>query len=233
MTILNTQLGLKICTALFLGVLPLSVAVKPAAAIVPQSTPTNIVTNGSFENPKLNNGGWGLFNSIEGWNVLEGSQGNIEVQNNAAGKAFDGNQLVELDSTGVSGIFQNLATVIGQTYKLEFAFSPRPGVAENTLNVKWGDKLVDTLTANGASLGETMWKTFTYNLVATSTTTRLSFDNFGEKSDSLGTYIDKVSVSAAQSVPEPASVVGLMAFGAIGAGSLRKRKQLEKATAKA
>jgi Protein of unknown function (DUF642)/PEP-CTERM motif len=232
MAIFIKQLGSKIAAALVLGVLPLSVAAKPVAAIVPQSTPTNIVTNGSFENPQLNKNTWGVFNSIEGWN-RDGAGSGIEVQNNAAGSAFDGNQLVELDSHGVSGIFQNLATVVGQKYKLEFAFSPRPGVADNILNVKWGGVLVDTLKASGVGLGNTMWKTFTYDLIATSTTTRLSFDNFGERSDSLGTYLDKVSVSAVQAVPEPGSMVGLLAFGAISAGSLRKRKQLEKATAKA
>jgi Protein of unknown function (DUF642) len=228
MALFNVQLGLKVAATLVAGILPLSIAAKPAAAIVapastPTSTSTNLITNGSFENQQLANGSWGVFNSIDGWNLLEGSQAGIEVQHNAAGTAFDGNQLVELDSYGVSGIFQDLATTVGKKYKLKFAFSPRAGVAENTLNVKWGGNLVDTLTANGTGLGDTKWNTFTYNLVANDATTRLSFDNLTEKSDSLGTYIDNVSL---QAVPESTNVAGIAVLGAIGLGSLCKRKKL-------
>jgi hypothetical protein len=224
MTFFNVQLGLKVAATLVAGILPLSIAAKPAAAIVaPASTSTNLITNGSFENQQPGNGGWGVFDSIDGWNVLEGSQAGIEVQHNAAGTAFDGNQLVELDSHAVSGIFQDLATTVGKKYKLQFAFSPRAGVAENTLNVKWGGNLVDTLMADGTGLGDTKWNTFTYNLVANGAKTRLSFDNLTEKSDSLGTYIDNVSL---QAVPESTNVAGIIVVGAIGLGSLCKRKKL-------
>jgi hypothetical protein len=232
MVFLTNKLGSFVATASALIVLPMVLA-KPAAA---KATPvtTNIVTNGSFENPQLGYGSWNIFNSIDGWNLLAGSQGSgIEVQNHADGNPFDGSNLVELDSNGNTGIFQDLSTKVGKKYKLEFAFSPRAGVSENLVNVKWGDKLVDTLSANGSGLGDTMWKTFSYNLLATSATTRLSFDNFGSKSDTYGTYLDKVSVTSVTAVPEPGAIMGLLAFGAFGATSLRKRKQLEKATAKA
>jgi Protein of unknown function (DUF642) len=223
MAIFTTKLSSLIGAAFAMTVLPVALAAKPAAAA---PVTTDIVTNGSFENTQLNNGSWGIFQSIDGWNLLEGSQGSgIEVQNRAAGNPFDGNNLVELDSNGNTGIFQDLVTEIGKTYKLSFAFSARAGVAENILNVKWGGQSVANLSANGAGLGNTNWGTFMYDLVATSTTTRLSFDNFGSMSDSLGTYIDNVSVTTATAVPEPGSIVGIVAFGAFGVNSLRKRKQ--------
>ncbi|AFY33067.1 DUF642 domain-containing protein [Calothrix sp. PCC 7507] len=230
MAFLIKKLGSFVATASALTVLPMVLAKPAAAKPVPV---TDIVTNGSFENPQLGYGSWGTFNSIEGWNLLSGSDNHgIEVQNHAAGNPFDGSNLVELDSYGNTGIFQDLATKAGKKYKLEFAFSPRAGVSENLLNIKWGDKLVDTLSANGAGLSDTLWKTFSYNLVATSNLTRLSFDNFGSKSDSFGTYIDKVSVTSVTAVPEPASIMGLLAFGAFGATSVCKRKQ-QKATVQA
>lgn len=230
MAFLTKKLGSFLATASALTVLPMVLA-KPAAAA--PATATNIVTNGSFENTQVGYGGYGDFNSIDGWNLLAGSQSSvIEVQNHIVGDPFDGNQFVELNSTAVTGIYQDLSTQIGKTYQLTFAFSPRPGTdqAHNLLNVDWGNQSVASLSANGAGLADTAWKTFTYNLVATSAITRLSFDDFGSVSDSLGTYIDKVSVTA---VPEPGSIVGLLAFGAFGAISLRKRQQLQKSTVKA
>jgi hypothetical protein len=233
MAFLTKKLGSFLATASALTVLPMVLA-KPAAAA--PVTATNIVTNGSFEDTQLGYGGYGTFNSIDGWNLSAGSSGSgIEVQNHAAGSPFDGNNLVELDSTAVTGIYQDLSTQIGKTYQLTFAFSPRPNTAQdhNLLNVDWGNQSVASLSANGAGLADTAWKTFTYDLVATSTTTRLSFNDFGAVSDSLGTYIDKVSVTAVTAVPEPSSIVGLLAFGAFGAISLRKRQQLQKSTVKA
>ncbi|MBW4687058.1 MAG: PEP-CTERM sorting domain-containing protein [Komarekiella atlantica HA4396-MV6] len=44
--------------------------------------------------------------------------------------------------------------------------------------------------------------------------------------------IDNLTIGGAKSVPEPASVIGILAFGAFGASSLHKRKQQQNATAK-
>jgi hypothetical protein len=158
----------------------------------------NIITNGSFEMPTLPGGqytGSGTT-SIPGWNLDINSTGTfIEVQNNAVGSAKQGSQLLELDSDGVTGIYQDLNTVPGQTYILQFAFSPRPGVRQNRLNITWGGNPVATLTADGAGLSNTQWTVYTYSLVANSTTTRLEFDNFNEYSNALGTLIDAVSVT--------------------------------------
>lgn len=228
MAIFAKKLGSLIGTLSALTVLPIAFA-KPASATLVYGS--NIVTNGSFENTPtpLSNGTYGDFSSIQGWNLLSGSSSNvIEVQDNVAGSPFDGNNFVELDRTAVTGIYQTLATTIGQTYQISFAFSPRGGTdaAHNILNVNWGNQSVASLTANGAglSLKQTAWNTFTYNVVATSTSTILSFNDFGAVSDSYGTYLDAVSVTTVTSVPESGSIMGLLAFGAIGATSLRKRK---------
>jgi hypothetical protein len=247
MSNLTKKLGSLLGAAFTIGILPLTVATKAHAS---DPIPPNIVVNGSFETTPttINNPGVAYYNAIPGWSLDPNSQGGfqgpaaIEIQRNIAGTPFDGQNLLELDSHGVSGIFQDLTTVVGQTYKLEFAFSPRPqrhprspifswGTTQNILNVKWGNDAVDTLTRNGAGLTDTEWKVYTYDLVATSTTTRLSFNNFTERSDTFGTYLDKVSVRAV-TVPEPATMVGILAVGAFGIGSLRKRQQ-PNATAKA
>jgi hypothetical protein len=165
---------------------------RPAAA-------ANIVVNGSFEDTALDTNTWGVFGSIPGWTTAFGP--GIEIQNNVAGSPFDGGQHVELDSDESSGIYQDLTTVPGAGYILKFAFSPRPGTdsSDNILNVSWGGNLVATLSADGSQLDDTSWQVFTYHLTAAGSTTRLEFDDAGF-SNSLGTYLDAVSVEPEYSV---------------------------------
>ncbi|WP_062295106.1 PEP-CTERM sorting domain-containing protein [Nostoc piscinale] len=216
----------SLCIGAILGILPLSVATKPAAAI-------NIVQNGGFEQPDIPTGTFKIQNPIPGtWTLTPDSDPNagIEVQDNVAGSPYEGNQFVELDGTAVSGIYQDLTTVVGQAYTLSFAFSPSPDVADNRLNVYWGGNLVDNLFASGVGKTNTDWKTYAYNLIATSTTTRLRFDNLDELSDGLGPYIDDVSVTP---VPEPLTMGGLtigLGFGAFLKNRYgKKNEQIKKA----
>lgn len=99
-----------------------------------------------------------------------------------------------MDGLEVSSIYQDIPTKPGKTYKLTFAFSPRPEVIENKLNVSWGDTTVTKLEKSGEGLSDTDWQVYTYYLKATSDSTRLSFDDLDELSDGLGSYIDAVSI---------------------------------------
>lgn len=154
----------------------------------------DIVVNGGFEQPAIRNGNFQQLTTIPGWALSAGTA--IEVQNHAAGAPFEGNQFVELDSNASSGIYQNLATVAGATYFLQFAFSPRPGTAatDNRLEVLWGGTSLGIIEG-GAGGAQTAWKTYNFALVATGATTRLDFRDRGI-SNSLGTYLDAVSVRA-------------------------------------
>lgn len=169
----------------------------------------NIVVNGSFENPVLPTGTYSLFSSIPGWTLASGPS--IEIQNHVAGSPFDGQQFLELDSTGESSLFQDLATTEGLFYSLSFAFSPRPAVAVNSMQVFWNGSLLDTLNATGTGLTDTQWTTHTYTVTATGSTTRLQFTGTGP-SDSRGEYVDNVVVGS--NVPEPTSLfmTGTAAF---------------------
>lgn len=151
--------------------------------------PRNLVANGSFEDNQLGNRNWGVFGSIEGWTTTQGK--GIEVQQ--FGKADDGKARIELDSHNNSGMMQNLDTEAGKTYEISFAYTPRPGVAEtsNPIEVYWNGELLDTIT--GASKTEA-WKTYTYTVEAgEGETTALEFRAAG-KDDSLGGYLDDVTV---------------------------------------
>lgn len=159
----------------------------------------NIVTNGSFEDPDIPTGTYQLFSSISGWSLGSGSD--IELQDNVAGSPFEGQQILELDSTANSSIYQDLTTTLGN-YTLSFAFSPRPGTALNSMQVFWAGSLLATVSESGTGLTDNQWTVYNYNVTASETTTRLQFTSVGP-SDSFGEYIDAVSV---ESVPEPASI---------------------------
>lgn len=180
----------------------------------------DMIVNGGFEAPVIANPSFSTFQAIPGWTTAFGP--GIEVQNHVAGSPFAGNQFVELDSSANSGMYQDLATVAGQAYRLSFAYSPRPGVAANStgIDVLWGGSTVSSLALNGVGLSDTAWQVYTLDLTATSSLTRLQFNATG-LSDSLGGYIDNVSVNA---VPEPSSLALCGLFG-LGGLIVRARRR--------
>jgi len=153
----------------------------------------NVVVNGSFENHNLGKNTWGLHDEIEGFKSTNGNQ--IELQTGVAGKASDGQTLVELDSTGNSGVYQDVKTEKGEKYQFSVDFSARPGVAteSNTVEVYFNGKKIDTLNADGSGKSDTSFETKTYEVEATGDSSRIEFRAAGT-SDSLGGYIDNVKL---------------------------------------
>ncbi|MBI4684843.1 MAG: PEP-CTERM sorting domain-containing protein [Nitrospirae bacterium] len=179
----------------------------------------DLITNGSFEEPALSWGTWnGSYTSIPGWIATFGT---IEIQNHAAGTPFDGNQLVELDSWGNSGMRQDISTAAGTTYDLNFAYSPRPGVAitSNIIDVYFEGVLLDSLTGTGGS--DTNWTVHHYFVTATDALSTIEF-RAGGVSDTLGGYLDAVHFTGV-SVPEPSTLL-LLSSGLLGLALYGRRK---------
>jgi hypothetical protein len=153
----------------------------------------DLVANGGFEAPALANPDWGVFGAIDGWTDTSGC--GIEVQNHVAGTPYAGDQFVELDSYCPAAITQTLSTVPGRWYTVTYAFSARPGVADNALGVGWDGAQVASRSADGSALEDTDWHVFSESVRATGTSAELTFTDLGE-SDSVGTYVDAVSVTA-------------------------------------
>jgi len=182
----------------------------------------NLVVNGSFEDNALANGAWSNFSNINGWT---GVGAGIEVRNNVAGSAFDGLNYVELDTTKNSSMFQTIATQAGQSYNFSFAYANRPGTAVATNGLDFtvdGGTTWTALAALPAATTNNNWTTFSTSFVAGASTT-IGFRATGT-SDTLGSSLDKVSLTAA--VPEPQTYALMLAgLGALGFVARRRNRQ--------
>lgn len=192
-----------------------------------------LIENGSFEEPVVtHNAGWDVFPSgttglawlvewvsgivgpnpallefhagVNSWNPDDGEQ-YAELDGDTEGP--DGSTNGEEASTRISQI---IPTVPGETYAVSFAFSPRPGEDENenVLKVFWNGSEEDEVSADGTSNGNTHWETYTYAFEADSWSTELAFEDAGV-SNSLGTFIDNVSVMCQEPAPLPECSDGL------------------------
>lgn len=188
----------------------------------------NLVVNGSFEDNKIN-GPWTYLNNVTGWK----STGPFEIERgrNAGGlPGFDltdnGNQYLELDSTKLTTISQDLRTSKGTTYDLSFDFSGRPdtpGDAASKMAVYWNGKLLGVITEPAKS----GWVSFNFdNLTVSGKSTDLSFKALGPtNAPSYGNYLDNVVVRAVPAVPEAGTSAMLAAGLLMLAYTARRRRQ--------
>lgn len=179
-----------------------AIAVAPTSAAAAPPPLRNVVVNGSFERPLVPVGSSHPFPSIRGWRLAFGP--NIEIQDHVAGDPARGRQFVELDSDASSGIWQKVPTRPGHLYRLQLFFSPRPGTsaAENVLVVHWRRLVVGQISADGRGLKNTDWKMYAFKVRAIRTSTRIELAD-GGISDSVGTYVDGVSLTPWRGHPAP------------------------------
>lgn len=184
---------------------------------------TNHIANGSFEAPIVSSGeGWDIFPSVAGnWNVewrndvppTFGAANRplialLELHRGVLGAASDLQQYTELDSdwdghSNISNgepastkIYQDIATVPGAQYKIKFAFAPRPNTAssENQVEVTFGGVLAGTVGPIAGGGGPIAWSEYEYNVLATTTVTRVEFTDLGT-ANSMGSFLDNVRLN--------------------------------------
>jgi hypothetical protein len=165
-----------------------------------------LVVNGSFEDTLVTHANlWDTFmNGTLGlvWKVFRRDGGpsdkGLEIQRGYSGwLAADGQQFAELDGYHPVKIFQDIDTLPGKMYKVSFAFSPRPGTpaAENAVHVTWGGNPIADVAADSVVTTQTDWQTYTYWVPATAETMELALADAGATANTLGTFIDDVSVT--------------------------------------
>jgi|GEM_PF-1439687 len=184
----------------------------------------NMLVNGDFETPEVTSHyKWDIFNMYSpmlGWNVVwNGGSASysgqtrpepayLELHRDVNGwSSASGSQYAELDTDwdgpgnplnnepATVGISQEIPLIDGYKYKVKFSYSPRPGTdaSNNVMDFAWDGTTVDTYS--GAGGGNTSWTPKSYEFVAGKTAiTNVAFVEKGT-ADSLGMFLDNVSVT--------------------------------------
>lgn len=184
----------------------------------------NLLTNGDFEevDGDLGAGKWAVYDGLPGWELTDGP--GIEVQSNTVVHAFSGNNYVELDSDGNSGMFQEFTVADQGYYELSFWYRPRTDrVNDNTIEVQFESTSNSVLTVNETTLSMNDWTQYTIGLgFLTIGKHGVGFEATGVD-NSLGGFLDDVAVKASP-VPEPTSMA-LLGMGLLGFAAISRRKE--------
>lgn len=186
------------------------------ASLLSVGANANLIVNGGFEDNNVAAGHWGYFNSavVNGWNG-----DNIEIWDSYGGVvAPEGTQHAELNAHPFDGsvfsIYQNFATVLGQTYDVSFFYSAR-----SSLNEQFSFS-VDTLNAVLTDHVVGSWTKYTGSFVASSNISTIAFTSFD--TGTLGNFLDDVVVTAKANVDESSSLVMLL-IGFFGLVLVRRK----------
>ena len=159
-----------------------------------------LIVNGGFEiNPGVTAGNFTTTTGVTGWSSANSVPFELQSGNVGGLAAHSGDIKVELDSdpnTGNSNaaIQQTVSGLeAGKTYELTFWYSERPD-GNNTSGVKvyFDGNPVYQIDPQSAEPG---WQKITISVTATGSSAVLAFEGTGT-SDTLGAYIDDVSLKA-------------------------------------
>jgi hypothetical protein len=184
----------------------------------------SLIVNGSFESTTQASGTWSVYNSVPGWTTTFGP--GIEIRNNVAGTAQDGNNFVELDShpsPGNSGMAQTFNSP-GATLDVSYWYAARSGTGPSTNGIEvWlnGSNVGGMFSPGDTGLGSnnTAWTLYTATLLGVAGSNTLEFRAVGTD-DTYGGSLDNVTVEA---VPLPGSL-GLLGAGLAALGFARRRR---------
>ncbi|MBS1707159.1 MAG: DUF642 domain-containing protein [Armatimonadetes bacterium] len=187
------------------------------------SAHANLIVNGSFEDGNFVPNGDNTMSlaagatDITGWKVVNDPVAWIADPNPFNGwHATDGVKSLDLTGYGggYGGVAQDIATIAGHQYHLEFDFGVHQayGDASVSVNVGTGDTGYTLHSENGV-----LWERILYDFTAFADTTTLSLiHNFD---GGQGTGIDNVVL--VETVPEPATL-SLLALAPL---ALRRRRK--------
>jgi len=176
----------------------------------------NAIINGGFEDPQLPSGGWATYSSIPGWQSVGNYPIEIGWVNNYGISGQEGNQVLELDSTGNAMVAQT--TTSPGSYTLSFLYAGR---ADHTGIDSAFDVLWNNLVIGSFSPLNTAMALASFNVNATGSDT-LAFRGAGLE-NSYGALIDDVQLNPRNSVPDGGMTVSLLGMAMTGLFYLRRK----------
>ena len=201
-----------------------------ALSAVNAQAETNLLINGSFEEPQVPGMAWKIFGSgstaITGWTVVGAD---TQLTRTEFVPAAHGTQWIDL--TGIYGYNKGLrsdavATTIGQSYELSFDLGDyyAQGFQTATLGVSINGG-ANTLFTNIYEGGVMDWERKSFRFTATSASTNITFlgvEN-GALSNNAVIGLDNVVLNTSP-VPEP-STYAMMLAGLFGVAAFARRKR--------
>jgi hypothetical protein len=196
-----------------------------------QSAQAQII-NGGFEQPFVSSS-WTLVheNNVPGWDTTA-TDNQIEIQTCSLFHcgALGTRQYAELNANQVSTLYQDVTTTAGETFFWRFFHRGRQGV--DTMRLSIIDLASNaTLFSQNYSTGNQAWLQYQGTTVATGANTRWQFQSVSAAggNPAIGNFLDEVYFDRTppagfKTTPEPASMLGLLAMGVIGAIYTRKQK---------
>ncbi|MBD2775326.1 PEP-CTERM sorting domain-containing protein [Iningainema tapete] len=191
------------------------------------------IVNGDFESGNLN--GWGTIGSasIENGGVSLSASGvsDTELETFLGLSVGTLDALNNINATNGSAIKQTITANAGDTLSFDWLFQANDYAPYNDFSFftigSIGSKLADVFQVG--NYGQTASKTsYTFDKAGTYTV-GFGVVNALDTAASPTLAVDNVKLSSVAAVPEPASMLGILAVGAFGVTSLQKRKQQAKA----
>jgi PKD repeat protein len=165
-------------------------------AIESHAQEPNLLRNSGFEvEPVVSVGEVQVFPVIDGWisNFTEVQVRDVSNTN----QGIEGARLLELDDRNI--VYQLVDVVPGETYALEFAYSPRPNQTEDRqFEVRFDGALIDTLSVPSSS--PVAWAYASYDVVPTNAQVALEFEDL--TNGSSGCYVDDISLRGTAPPPD-------------------------------
>lgn len=201
--------------ALFWAAAALAAAAASAPALA-----TNMVINGSFDQPSVG-GAWGQYTAIPGWTSDTGDFIEIGRAGVYGATCFTpGCQVLEVNANRLGSVSQVVTGLkVGSAYELGWAFAGRANAGPQWLDVLIDGRSIAVQHSNGFA----GWLEKGHRFVADAAEARITFasrDVGGRQS--YGNLITDVQVAG---VPEPGAwAMFITGFGMIG-GAVRRRRQ--------